>query len=160
MAAAADAGAARALLPVSDEKISFEYKAEALPGGLPDARRRGARLLERHVFGRREARWWPRRCRTRWTSILRELRRKGDELEAYLRFDQHYYLPDDILAKVDRMSMAHSIEVRPPFLDHRIVEFAATLPAHLKIRGSEAEDRAARTDEGQAAAHRCCSGRR
>ena len=38
--------------------------------------------------------------------------------------------------KVDRMSMAHSVEVRPPFLDHRIVEFAATLPAHLKIRGS------------------------
>ena len=38
--------------------------------------------------------------------------------------------------KVDRMSMAHSIEVRPPFLDHRIVEFAATLPAHFKIRGA------------------------
>ena len=34
------------------------------------------------------------------------------------------------------MSMAHSIEVRPPFLDHRIVEFAATLPAHFKIRGA------------------------
>lgn len=35
------------------------------------------------------------------------------------------------------MSMAHSIEVRPPYLDHRIVEFAATLPAHLKMRGSK-----------------------
>jgi asparagine synthase (glutamine-hydrolysing) len=35
------------------------------------------------------------------------------------------------------MSMAHSVEVRPPFLDHRIVEFAAKLPAHLKIRGSQ-----------------------
>ena len=34
------------------------------------------------------------------------------------------------------MSMAHSVEVRPPFLDHRIVEFAATLPPALKIRGS------------------------
>jgi asparagine synthase (glutamine-hydrolysing) len=33
------------------------------------------------------------------------------------------------------MSMAHSVEVRPPFLDHRIVEFAASLPEHLKIRG-------------------------
>jgi asparagine synthase (glutamine-hydrolysing) len=39
--------------------------------------------------------------------------------------------------KSDRMSMAHSVEVRPPFLDHRIVEFAAKLPAHLKIRGSQ-----------------------
>jgi asparagine synthase (glutamine-hydrolysing) len=56
-------------------------------------------------------------------------------LNAYLRFDQLYYLPDDILAKVDRMSMAHSIEVRPPYLDHRIVEFAASLPDGLKIRG-------------------------
>src|ERR1700689_3054287 len=54
----------------------------------------------------------------------------------YLAFDQNYYLADDILVKSDRMSMAHSVEVRPPFLDHRIVEFAATLPAHLKVRGS------------------------
>jgi asparagine synthase (glutamine-hydrolysing) len=38
--------------------------------------------------------------------------------------------------KSDRMSMAHSVEVRPPFLDHRILEFAATLPTALKVRGS------------------------
>ena len=56
---------------------------------------------------------------------------------SYLRFDQQYYLPDDILVKSDRMSMAHSVEVRPPFLDHRIIEFAATLPPELKIRGSK-----------------------
>jgi asparagine synthase (glutamine-hydrolysing) len=49
--------------------------------------------------------------------------------------DQNYYLADDILCKTDRMSMAHSLEVRPPFLDHRIVEFAASLPSNLKIRG-------------------------
>jgi asparagine synthase (glutamine-hydrolysing) len=41
-----------------------------------------------------------------------------------------------MLTKVDRTSMAHSIEVRPPFLDHRIVEFANSLPAGLKIQGS------------------------
>jgi asparagine synthase (glutamine-hydrolysing) len=51
--------------------------------------------------------------------------------------DQHYYLPDDILYKCDRMSMAHSLEVRPPFLDHRIVEFAASLPTHLKVSGDK-----------------------
>ena len=45
-------------------------------------------------------------------------------------------MPDDILAKVDRISMAHSIEVRPPFLDHRIIEFAAALPVNLQMHGS------------------------
>jgi asparagine synthase (glutamine-hydrolysing) len=57
-------------------------------------------------------------------------------VDRYLRIDQNYYLPDDILYKTDRMSMAHSLEVRPPFLDHRIVEFAAGLPGRLKIRGA------------------------
>ena len=60
-----------------------------------------------------------------------ELARSG-VVDRYLRVDQNYYLPDDILYKTDRMSMAHSLEVRPPFLDHRIVEFAATLPAALE----------------------------
>ena len=44
------------------------------------------------------------------------------------------YLPLDILTKVDRMTMAHSIEARPPLLDHRVVEFAATIPARYRLR--------------------------
>jgi len=66
-----------------------------------------------------------------------ELPREQDRLAAFLWLDQKYYLADDILTKSDRMSMAHSLEVRPPFLDHRIVEFAASLPASLKIRGAQ-----------------------
>jgi asparagine synthase (glutamine-hydrolysing) len=48
--------------------------------------------------------------------------------------DLKNYLPNDILTKVDRMSMAHSIEAREPLLDHKLVEFAATIPPELKLK--------------------------
>jgi asparagine synthase (glutamine-hydrolysing) len=51
-----------------------------------------------------------------------------------MRFDFETYLPEDILTKVDRMSMAHSIESRVPLLDNEVVEFAARVPASLKVR--------------------------
>jgi asparagine synthase (glutamine-hydrolysing) len=126
--------------PVSDEKIGLDYKMK--------------RLLE-------GTRMSPMRAHVYWNgtfpdedmcALLHEplprtlnhildeqqkLPKVDDDLAPFLWLDQKYYLPDDILTKSDRMSMAHSVEVRPPFLDHRIVEFAAALPAKLKIRGSQ-----------------------
>ena len=58
----------------------------------------------------------------------------GDWLSAIQYNDLEHYLPLDILTKVDRMTMAHSIEARPPLLDHKLVEFAATVPAHMRLR--------------------------
>jgi asparagine synthase (glutamine-hydrolysing) len=59
----------------------------------------------------------------------------GRWLSALQYLDLKSYLPLDILTKVDRMSMAHSIETRVPLLDHKLVEFAATIPPELNLRG-------------------------
>ena len=56
-------------------------------------------------------------------------------LDRAMYTDIKTWLVDDILHKVDRASMANSLEARAPFLDHRLVEFAASLPVHFKIRG-------------------------
>jgi asparagine synthase (glutamine-hydrolysing) len=116
------------LLPVSDEKIGFEYKVKRmLEGSLLSP-------LDAHLFW--NGTFSPeQRKNLLHSSVYRNTPAlPGDE---FLLVDQNNYLPDDILYKTDRMSMAHSLEVRPPFLDHRIVEFAARLPSDLKIRGSK-----------------------
>jgi len=58
-----------------------------------------------------------------------------DPIELMMRSDILHYLPDDILTKVDRASMAHSLEVRSPFMDYRVAEFACRLPLQYKLRG-------------------------
>ena len=131
--------AAARLLPVSNAKIGFEYKLKRwLEGSLlhPD---------EAHLF-------WngsfslEQKQRLLGGQASDHLRALYDGIPApdqlgfvnrYLLADQRYYLQDNLLCKVDRMSMAHSLEVRPPLLDHRIVEFAARLPEHFKVRGSQ-----------------------
>jgi asparagine synthase (glutamine-hydrolysing) len=106
------------LLPPSNEKIGFDYKLQ--------------RFLEGVLLPPEEAHFF-------WNGTFRngELmpRFSISSDSNFLITDQRHYLPEDILHKCDRMSMAHSLEVRPPFLDHRLVEFANSLPMNLKIRG-------------------------
>lgn len=56
-------------------------------------------------------------------------------LDRALYHDVNVFLPDDILANTDRISMLHALEVRVPFLDHKLMEFCATIPAAFKIKG-------------------------
>ena len=60
---------------------------------------------------------------------------KGDPLATTLYLDAQLALPDDMLHYFDRASMAHSLEVRVPFLDHHLVEYCARIPSNLKVRG-------------------------
>jgi asparagine synthase (glutamine-hydrolysing) len=120
--------------PVSDEKIGTEYMAKRFLEGcrMNPAR---AHVYWNGTFSDQEKRRLVNApLPDALNGILRGVR---TDFSGYLEFDQRYFLPDDILAKVDRMSMAHSIEVRPPFLDHRIVEFAATLPPEFKVNGAK-----------------------
>ncbi len=58
-------------------------------------------------------------------------------VDATMMTDQMTYLPNDLLVKVDIASMANSLEARSPLLDHKVIEFAASLPEAIKIRGTE-----------------------
>jgi len=62
---------------------------------------------------------------------------ESDLAERMMITDLGGYLPDDVLVKLDRAGMAISLESRVPFLDHELVEFAWTLPPHLKIRDGQ-----------------------
>jgi len=129
--------------PVSFSKVSLDYKIRKfLEGHSPDIDR--AHASWRILFSEKEK-------NALWAHPLENELGNKDPLEPFLEKARevkecHYldramyvdlktWLPDDILVKVDRSTMAHGLEARAPFLDYRLVEFAASLPVSLKIRG-------------------------
>jgi len=138
-------------------RAAAEWLARGLPlgkgkRGLANELRRfleGARLpsdwqhLRWMVFLRDEqrARLYTREFRARIAGAVEGLVRAvledggNDRLAAQMRCDLRLYLPEDILAKVDAMSMATSLEARVPYLDNEMVDLALAIPSRLKVRG-------------------------
>lgn len=130
------------LLPVKTKNLSFDYKATRFVTGA-----KYDRVARHHIwFGsfnpaEQELLLSPEVLRTTDGDIYRDARRmlqqcdSADVVEQMQSLDTRLYLAEDILTKVDRASMAVSLEVRAPFLDPRVAEFAASLPTNYKLRG-------------------------
>lgn len=130
-------------LPVSTKNLSFDYKARRFI-----AASRYDEAARHHIwFGsftpeEQSALLTPEMRRTGDGDVYRDARRLLEEecdadntVERMQSLDLRLYLAEDILTKVDRASMAVSLEVRAPFLDPRVAEYAASLPADYKLRG-------------------------
>jgi asparagine synthase (glutamine-hydrolysing) len=128
-------------LPVSHAKVSFDYKAKRFVNGahLPLADGHFAWKEVLSEAAQAELCSGPARNGFPDTvSLYRAAaeRAGSDDWLAQLQaIDAHVYLPDDILTKADRMSMAHSLEARVPYLDTTLVELAARLPSSVKLHG-------------------------
>jgi asparagine synthase (glutamine-hydrolysing) len=129
-------------LPVSDRKASLEFKLKRFVRGAElDSRDRHCywRMIfdeedKKHLYAA-EVREQAAMHRT--FDLYREVFGQSDAshpLDRMLYVDTRFYLPNDMLVKLDRMTMAHSLEARVPFLDHTLVEFLATIPAEFKLR--------------------------
>jgi asparagine synthase (glutamine-hydrolysing) len=94
----------------------------------------GSPALDREIFGATVLRSVDR---DRFAPIRKTLERcnSSRRLDREIFVDTRFTMPDSVLMKVDKMSMAHALEVRVPLLDHHLVELAATIPPRLKFPG-------------------------
>jgi asparagine synthase (glutamine-hydrolysing) len=134
--------AALSLLPVSDTKMGLDTKVRRFISGAQPASGEDAHALWRIIFdsSSREALIKPIQDKPGIHADIQDLYRSWFKqsnaqhpLNRLLYVDTCLYLPSDMLIKVDRMTMAHGLEARVPFLDHRLVEFMARVPPHLKL---------------------------
>lgn len=127
-------------LPVSHAKVSFDYKAKRFVTGayLPPAAGHlwWKTILDedakRALYADGVARGVEPTARLFETLFAES---DGDELDSLQYIDAKLYLPADILVKVDRMSMLHSLEARVPFLDRSMLELTRRIPSRLRLRG-------------------------
>lgn len=130
-------------LPVNTKNLSFDFKAKRFIAGMPhDAVTRHHIWFGSFTPGEQDALLANEVRRASDGDVYGEARRLLEEacdaestLECMQSLDTRLYLAEDILTKVDRASMAVSLEVRAPFLDPRVAEFTASLPADYKLRG-------------------------
>jgi asparagine synthase (glutamine-hydrolysing) len=129
-------------LPVSDAKVSLDFKLRRFVAGgdLPGEEAHAAWRMIFDAEARREMLvplWEHPEARADVLTLYRETFARTNAknpLNRLLYVDTRFYLPNDMLVKIDRMTMAHALEAREPFLDHRLVEFAATVPPALKLK--------------------------
>lgn len=131
-------------LPVSTNNLSFDYKAKRfVAGSRYDSVTRHHSWFGSFSIGAHEGLLTEDVLRNTNEDIYRgakdllKITDAADLVEKMQFLDMNFYMAEDILTKVDRASMAVSLEVRAPFLDPRIAEFAAGLPPEYKLRGNK-----------------------
>ena len=131
----------RKYLELASQPLEQRYR------GISSYERRKKNSLYSESFGHQAAQGHDQ-CNA-FIQQLFTLSKQWTPLNRMLYFDTKTWLVDDLLIKADRMSMANSIELRVPFLDHRLVEYAATLPERYKINGSDTKFILKKSLEGQ-----------